>query len=185
MRDLAGADRIHRFLRALGRNASSEGACYLTGGATAVLVGWRDSTIDIDLKLDPESDGLLREIQRLKNELEINVELASPADFIPVAGNWRDRSIFVTREGRLSVYHFDPYAQALAKLERGHEQDLVDVRELVARGFVEPAEARAYFDEIEADLYRFPAIDPRAFRRRVEEAFTGPPPPPSTRGAAP
>jgi hypothetical protein len=171
MRELANAARIGLFLRALGRESDVDGAGYLTGGATAVLIGWRDSTIDVDLKLVPESDRLLRSIQRLKEELRINVELASPGDFIPVPAGWEERSIFVGREGRLSYYHFDPYAQALSKLERAHAHDLADVSELVRRRLVDPDRARAVFDELEPDLYRFPAVDPRAFRRRVEEAF--------------
>ena len=117
MREVADGARIRRFLRALGREAD-EGTAYLTGGATAVLVGWRDTTIDVDLKLVPESERTLRALPRLKDELRINVELASPADFIPVPAGWEDRSPFVTREGRLTIRHFDPYAQALAKLER-------------------------------------------------------------------
>ena len=101
----------------------------------------------------------------------MNVKLASPADFIPVPAGWQDRSLFVSREGALTFYHFDPYAQALAKLERAHRQDLEDVRELLARGLVDPARALAYFEEIEPELYRFPAVDDAAFRRRVEEAL--------------
>src|SRR5581483_1686841 len=105
---------IRRFLRELGRAADAEASCYLTGGATAVLIGWRESTIDVDVRLVPEADALLRAIQRLKDEL------ASPADFIPVPAGWQERSTFVAREGRLSVYHFDLVAQALAKVERAH-----------------------------------------------------------------
>lgn len=171
MRELADADRIHRFMRALGAEADADGAAYFTGGATAVLLGWRGTTIDVDLKLVPETERLLRTLARLKDELQINVELASPADFIPVPDGWEDRSVFVAREGRLSFYHFDLYAQALAKLERAHAQDLEDVRSLIESGLVEPVAALSYFEEIEAELYRYPAIDPRAFRRRVNEAF--------------
>jgi hypothetical protein len=171
MRAVADAGRIERFMSALGGAARTEATCYLTGGATAVLVGWRNSTIDIDVKLVPEDDELLRAIQRLKNELQINVELASPVDFIPVRSGWEERSPFVAREGRLTFRHFDPYAQALAKLERGHEQDLADVDALVERGLVDPAQAREYFDEIEPELYRFPAVHAAAFRERVERAF--------------
>ena len=171
MRELADDDRIRRFMRALGAAADGEGACYLTGGATAVLLGWRASTIDVDILLVPEGDRLLRAIQELKNELRINVELASPADFIPVPRGWEDRSPFVAREGRLSFYHFDPYAQTLAKLERGHAHDLADVRAMVERKLVDPARVRSYFGEIEPELYRFPAVDARRFRRRVEGAF--------------
>lgn len=79
--------------------------------------------------------------------------------------------MFVGREGRLSFYHFDLYAQALAKLERAHAQDLGDVTAMVERELIEPARALAYFDEVEREIYRYPAIDPRAFRRRVEDAL--------------
>lgn len=159
-------------MRGLGAAADAEGVAYLTGGTTAVLVGWRASTVDVDLKLEPESDVLLESIQRLKNELSINVELASPDAFIPVPDGWAERSPFVAREGRLTFRHFDPYSQALAKLERAHSRDLEDVRALVDRGLVQPARALEYFDQIEPRLHRYPAVDPRAFRRRVEEAFT-------------
>ena len=172
MRELADADRMRAFMRGLAREADREGACFLTGGATAVLIGWRQTTIDIDLLLVPETDRLLRAIQRLKDEIRINVELASPADFIPVPDGWQERSRFEAREGRLSFYHFDLDAQVLAKLERGHAQDLEDVAAMLERGLVEPTTALAYFERIEPELYRFPAIDPRGFRRRVEEAIT-------------
>ena len=171
MREVADTERIERFMRALGRAADADGTCYFTGGATAVLLGWRGSTIDVDIRLAPESDTLLRAIQRIKEELQINVELASPDDFIPVPAGWEGRSVFVTSEGRLSFYHFDPYSQALGKLERAHDQDLGDVLAMVERALVDPARALSYFDEIEPELFRFPAIDPRAFRRRVEQAF--------------
>ncbi|HXF98092.1 MAG TPA: hypothetical protein VNJ46_05715 [Gaiellaceae bacterium] len=159
-------------MRALGRAATEDGACYLTGGATAVLLGWRHATIDVDIRLVPESDALLRAIQRLKDELHVNVELASPADFIPVVPGWEERSPFAAREGRLTYYHFELVAQALAKLERGHAQDLGDVEAMLERGLVDPAQALAYFEAIEPELFRFPAIDPRAFRQRVEETFS-------------
>ncbi len=42
---------------------------------------------------------------------------------------------------------------------------------MVAAGLVEPERARAYFEEIEPALYRFPAIDPPSFRSRIEETF--------------
>ncbi|MGH3092936.1 MAG: DUF6036 family nucleotidyltransferase, partial [Gaiellaceae bacterium] len=161
------------FMRALGAEAREEGAVYLTGGATAVLHGWRATTIDVDVKLVPESDSVLRALPRLKDELRINVELVSPADFVPVPEGWEDRSIFVAREGRLSFYHFDPYAQALAKLERAHAQDLEDVRSLVSSGLVLPERALEYFRRIEPELYRYPAVDPRSFATRVEETFGG------------
>jgi len=169
VRELADAERIRRFMQALGRAAARDGDCYLAGGATAVLIGWRSTPIDVDLRLEPEQDEVLRALPRLKEELTINVELASPADFMPLPRAWRERSPLVEREGRLSFRHFDLYSQALAKLQRGHARDLEDVGEMLARGLVETAPLRACFEEIEPDLYRFPAVDPAGFRRRLEE----------------
>jgi hypothetical protein len=158
-------------MRALGRAAKVEGRVYLTGGATAVLNGWRASTIDVDIKLIPDQDELLREIPNLKERLNLNVELAAPSDFIPVPDGWEERSPFIRREGTISFHHFDPVAQALSKAERGHAQDLLDVNEMLVSGLVDPADALAQFDSIEPELYRFPAIDPPSFRRSVEELF--------------
>jgi hypothetical protein len=134
-----------------------------------VLVGWRTSTIDIDLALVPEHESLLRALARLKDELQVNVELASPADFVPVAPGWEERSPFVAREGRVTFRHFDPNAQILAKIERGHVQDLEDVRAMVERGVADAATALAQFEQIEDQLYRFPAIDRDTFSRRVHQ----------------
>lgn len=154
---------------ALGAAARQDGRCYLVGGGTAVLIGWRKTTIDVDLLLDPEQDEVLRAIPALKDELQVNVELASPRDFIPLPVGWEDRSPSIGREGVLEFRHFDLVSQALAKLERGHRQDLDDVREMLARGLIDLDRLRAAFDEIEPQLYRFPAIDPADYRRRVEE----------------
>lgn len=41
MRELADADRIRAFMRALGEEASEPVRVYFTGGAAAVLLGWR------------------------------------------------------------------------------------------------------------------------------------------------
>jgi len=173
MRDLADESHINQFMRALGQAATSEGRVYLTGGATAVLHGWRESTIDVDIKVVPDNDDLLREIPRLKERLNLNVELAAPSDFIPVASGWEERSPLIRREGTISFHHFELVAQALAKAERGHEQDRRDVQQMIADGLVDPTDAIAQFEAIEPELYRFPAIDPDSFRHSVEDLFGG------------
>lgn len=168
MRTLADAGRIRRFMTELARETDEETAVYLTGGATAVLFGWRLSTIDADILIDPERDDLFRALPRLKEELQLNVEIASPAHFIPELPGWRERSLFVTREGHVSFYHYDPYAQALAKLERGHGKDLADVQELIGRGLVDPGQLRTLFEAIEPRLHRYPGVDPESFRQRLQ-----------------
>ncbi|MDQ6776556.1 MAG: hypothetical protein M3071_10165 [Actinomycetota bacterium] len=144
---------------------------YLTGGATAVLEGWRSSTIDVDLRFEPESDELLRALPSLKESLDVNIELASPPDFIPELPGWRDRSPLLFRDGNVDIHHFDPYSQALSKIERDFTQDRGDVRELIERGLVEPARLRELFEAIEPEIFRYPAIDPPTFRRKLNQAL--------------
>jgi hypothetical protein len=168
MRRPVDAARLRAFLEALGAAATREVTVYLTGGATALLHGWRSSTVDVDLKIVPEDDALMRAIPRLKEELHLNVEMASPDAFLPELPGWRERSPSIERIGRVTISHYDLYSQALAKLERGHTQDLADVREMVNRGLVRPVQVLEFLAAIEPDLYRFPAVDPRSFRRAVE-----------------
>jgi hypothetical protein len=101
--------------------------------------------------------------------LQINIELASPDQFVPVKAGWEDRSPFIAREARVTFHHFDFYGQALSKIERGHAQDLGDVQQMIQRGLVNRAALASYFTAIEPELYRYPAIDPPAFRRAVED----------------
>jgi hypothetical protein len=168
MRKELDADRVHALMRALGRGARGPGRVYLTGGTTAVLVGWRGATVDADLKLDPEPDGLFEAIRRIKDELGMNIELASPDDFIPQLPGWRDRSRYIDTHGKVDFYHYDFYAQALAKIERGHDRDLADVREMFGRGLIESSELERLFQEIEPQLLRYPALDAEVFRSKVE-----------------
>lgn len=155
-------------MRAVGRAAQREGVCYLVGGSSAVLLGWRQTTVDVDVRFEPEQDEVMRELQRIKLELRINVEIASPGEFIPLPAGWEERSLPAGREGRLTFRHFDFYSQALAKLERGHAQDLEDVAAMRERALIDPDELLRSFEEIEPQLYRFPAISAERFRRRVE-----------------
>lgn len=173
MREAADLTRIRAFMHALGEHAREPARVYLTGGTTAVLHGWRASTIDVDVKFSPDRDELLRALPDIKERLRLNVELAAPIDFIPVRRDWEDRSPFIAQEGRLSFHHFDYCAQTLAKIERGHEQDAVDVANFLSLGLVTREQLADYFAAIESDLYRYPALDPVAFRRRVEQVLAG------------
>lgn len=168
MRNGADAEQIGRLARELGRVVSPGTRMYLTGGATAVLEGWRVSTVDIDVRFEPDSDDALSRIRDLKEELSLNVELASPLDFLPPLPQWRDRCRFRFREGNLEVFDFDPYSQALSKLARGFDLDLEDVQSMIDSRQVEPRELLELFGAIEPELFRFPAVDPATLRAAVE-----------------
>jgi hypothetical protein len=168
MRRDADQRRIASLLGELGGLTHEPTTLYLVGGATAVLKGWRESTVDVDVRIEPERDEILRAIPELKERLSTNVELASPVDFLPELPGWRDRSEFVDQIESLTVRHFDFYAQALAKLERGIGPDQSDVEAMVGSGAVEPTRLRELFHGIEDQLYRFPAVDRDELRAAVE-----------------
>lgn len=166
----ADEDRIRRLASALGSRAPAGTRLYLTGGATAVLEGWRRSTVDVDVRIEPESDELMRAISELKETLDVNVEFASPADFLPELPGWRERSRFRFRAGSIDVYDCDLYSQALSKIERSFDLDLADAKAMIEAELVEPERLRELFEAIEPELYRFPAVDPAGLRARLERA---------------
>lgn len=171
MRELADKKKIANFMREFGLLARSETDAFFTGGSTAVWEGWRDTTLDIDLKFDPELDELFRGIPAIKEKQKINVELASPPDFIPELPGWRDRCTYIGREGKTNFYNYDPYSQALSKIERGHEKDIFDVEAMFVRNMIEPTKLLALFLQIEPLLYKYPAIDPATFALSVRNSI--------------
>jgi hypothetical protein len=171
MREAVDAERLRRFMRDLAARSHASGRVYLTGGASAVLLEWRMSTVDIDITIIPEDDRVMRVIPELKESLHINVELASPAHFIPPLPGWEERSPFIVREGTLSFHHYDFYSQCLSKIERGHRKDQLDVAAMLNSGLVEPRRLLELFEQIVPQLYRYPAIDADSFRRSVLSAL--------------
>lgn len=168
MRQKVTAARLEEFMKALGSGVTEAARIFLVGGASSVLLNWRDSTIDVDLKIIPEHDEILRRLPSLKERLELNIELASPGDFIPELPGWQERSLFIRQEGKLTFLHYDFYAQALAKIERGHEKDFRDVHDMIESKLVEPKRLLELFGLIEGLLHKYPALNAPSFRRAVE-----------------
>jgi len=173
MRRSVDTAKLAEFMRRVARESKGPGTIYFTGGASMLLWGIRDQTIDVDIKLDPEPKGIFEAIASLKNELELNIELASPEDFIPAPPDWRERSLLIQIIAEIGFYHYDPRMQALAKLERGYEQDVADCAELLKRGIVQAQELRETFSAIRPFLIRFPAIDANEFERKVSLLLSG------------
>ena len=167
MRSTIDPQKIEQLMKTLGREAKGAGSIYFTGGASALLIGWRESTVDIDIRLDPEPPGIFQAIAKLKRELNINIELASPQDFLPPLPGWRDRSIFIGKQGQIAFYHYDFTAQALSKLSRGFDRDVNDVQSMYAQGLFSLDDLQTSFEAIEPELIRFPSLDADALRNKV------------------
>lgn len=173
MRPPVDIARLHAFMAAMGRKTKGPGSIYLTGGATALLHGWRPMTIDVDIKADPEPTDFFESIASIKDDLALNIELACPSDFIPELPDWRNRCLFIARHGLLDFYHYDPYSQALSKLERGHSRDLADVEAMLRDGLILKPFLLSLFQKIEPLLIRYPSLDPLSFREIVENFCNG------------
>lgn len=167
MRQLVDRAHLTSFLAELGRRVRVPTRLYLVGGASAVVEGWRASTADIDFVAEPESRELYESLPDLKQRLDISVEIASPAHFVPELPGWRDRSEWIERHGALQVYHYDFTSQLVAKIERGHQQDLLDARHMVARK-VDTTRLRELVALTAGDLVRYPALDPVAFHAKID-----------------
>ena len=167
MRTALDLPKLRLFLEEIGRLTEGPRKVYLLGSAGALLLGIREATVDVDLKLDPEPKAIFEGIARLKERLSINVELASPDGFLPSLPGWRERSEFIERQGPVDFLQYHFYAQALAKLLRGYAMDLSDARAYVRLGKVRPERLWTLFEAIRPELIRYPAIDGEAYEHRV------------------
>jgi hypothetical protein len=153
----------------LARNAPRDqpARVYLLGGSTAVWAGWRPSTIDVDLHGEPER--LFRDIQRVKERLDVNVEFARPEDFVPALFGSDERHVFIERIGAVAFFHHDPYAQAFSKIARGFDRDLADAESFVSSGMVDADQLKSLVHGISDEAWaKYPALSNEAVVEAVD-----------------
>jgi hypothetical protein len=144
---------------------------FLVGGGTAVHAGWRASTIDADLYSD--GDEVFRDIQGIKERLQLNVELVRPEDFVPALSGSEERHVFIETLGKVSFYHYDPYAQLLSKVVRGFRRDLLDAERFLASGMVDAERFRSLVHEIPDTAFaRYPALSRQAVLEAVDDVLS-------------
>jgi len=170
MRPSVDKKAIESFLTQLGRNFRKPGRLYLVGGAALVHRGVRPGfTQDIDIQVSGASEGeLIVAIQRLVQQMQVNVEFASPGDFIPLPSQWEMHSPYVGRYGGVDVFYFDFYSIALSKIERGNSRDIADVKLLVEQGIIALDELDTTYQEVFTQLGkgRYPRVTPQRFAER-------------------
>jgi hypothetical protein len=169
-RPFVDRQRIERFLETLGRRFSRPGRVYLVGGTIMVYEGFRSQTLDIDLAYSVPPDAhaeFVRAVQELKHELAINVEEASPKDFIPLPSGYEERAKFIGRFGQLDVFHFDIYSVVLSKIERGRDADFNDALVLLKAEWLDFETLEHYFTEILPKMEVFSLkANPDEFQRK-------------------
>ncbi len=158
---------VHEFMAEVSKVVHRPTRLYLAGGSTAVLLGFREGTIDIDIA--GEMDEIFSAIPGIKARLDINIELAKPTDFVPSLAGETERHLFIATCGKATFMHFDPYGQAFAKIVRGHETDISDARNLIREGLVTPAKLLELVREVtDGHFARYPRLN----RESVELAVS-------------
>jgi len=163
-------EALRELMQELSRTAPPDESfrVYLVGGGTAVAAGWRNATIDADLHADDEA--VFRDIQGIKERLELNIEFARPEHYVPPLDGSENRHVFVDRAGDVEFYHYDPYAQLLSKVVRGFRKDLLDAERFVTSGMVDPERFRELVEGIPDTAYaRYPNLSRPAVEEAVED----------------
>ena len=168
MRHHSQVEQIEKFIVELGLLVNKPVKVYFTGGATAVMLGIRESTIDVDIKFEPDEIQVYRAIQVLKEKLNMNIELASPDNFIPPLPHWRERSIFITKNKNVSFFHYDLYSQIIAKIQRGWKQDLTDVIGFLKLD-IDRKKLLILFDKIKIDFIKYPSSNAEKLERKLKK----------------
>jgi hypothetical protein len=112
MRNPTSRENIRQAMQEIGRRIRQPLKVYFTGGTTCVMKGWRDATVDIDLKPVPDLGKVYDVIAQLKEELSINIELAAPDHFLPALPGWEERSEFIESVGQVQFYHYGAYRKS-------------------------------------------------------------------------
>jgi hypothetical protein len=172
MRPNVDRPRIEQFLTELGRRFRQAGRIYLVGGAAMVHAGIRpgSSATTQDIDVDVASGDMYQAIGQIKQQLNINVEFASPGDFIPLPRNWQQLSRFAGRYGKIDVFYFDFYSIALSKIERGNARDLQDVALLLQQSTITLVELDHAVQEVAAQMGKgaYKRLDSQAFLARYQ-----------------
>ena len=121
----------------------------------------------MDLYSDKEV--VFRNIQEIKERLNINIEFARPEDFVPPLKGTVDRHVFIDTVGPITFCHYDPYAQLLSKVVRGFQRDLDDAIKFIDSGMVDPQQFRSLVGAIPDSAYaRYPNLSRDGIENAVE-----------------
>ncbi|TMC14232.1 MAG: hypothetical protein E6J34_23885 [Chloroflexi bacterium] len=102
--------------------------------------------------------------------MNINIEFASPGDFMPLPTQWEARSAFIRRYDQVDAFYFDWYSIALSKILRANEQDITDVQLLLDQEFVDMSELDMLYQNVLGKIGHPP--NDRLFPNLSQEQFS-------------
>lgn len=115
-----------------------------------------------------DEDEMITAIRRIVEQMQINVEFASPGDFIPIPTQWVAQAKYIGRYGSIEAFYFDFYSLALSKIARGSDRDLINVKLLVQQKVITLEGLDATYKEVLPRMGKRPYINlnPQRFAER-------------------
>ena len=162
---------IELFLTRLGQTYQNAGVLYILGGGALCLLGSPRRTEDIDYTFPktaaPPKD-LEAVIQRLADDMSLDLEMVPIDEFIPLPIDADKRHQSIGRYGNLKVYTYDPYSIALSKVARGFDTDLEDVLFMLNQGLISMEKLEEFVAAALPEAWGYD-IDPKEMKRYFTE----------------
>ena len=165
------------FIAHLVKSFSGKGKIYLISQTTQLMEGWVNWIEEIEFSAnvtDPDRPDFKNSIENFQKENQIRIVEESPKEVIPLPEGYqsRHREVSTTNlslNGKLKIYHFDPYSVAFRYIARGDEQDYHMVLNFLEHGWINEEEMNQMLEEL-LPSFSFQTIqqDPAEFRRRYK-----------------
>jgi len=112
--NLVNQNIIREFLSRLDAVFGRPARIYLIGETSQVWEGWRQWTSQFEFAAEINSEDRVdidNAVEKVRHALGIEVLEEHPGDLIPLPDGYRERARSVRGDfdGRLKIYHFDPY----------------------------------------------------------------------------
>jgi hypothetical protein len=159
-------DDIRQFLEQLSRHYSQPITLYLLGGSALCFLGNPRRTVDIDCAVDNPPEGFEAAIEEVANDLNLEVEILSLDEFIPLPAEAPKRHQLVGKFGSLEVHIFDPYSIAISKIARGFETDIQDTLFLLNNDVISFDKLAQFVNSAALIAWDYD-IDPKEMRRHL------------------
>lgn len=166
-----------RFLTHLQNTYAANAEIYLIGQTTRLIENWVQWIEEIEFSADvphadrSDFDGCVVDFQ---NQNHARIVEESPEEVIPLPEGYHSRRRDISdtdfhTNGRLKIYHFDPYSVAFRYIARGDEQDYHLVLDFLEHGWITEMEMNRILESL---IFRFSfktiQQDPAEFRRRYK-----------------
>jgi hypothetical protein len=174
---LINREILLKFLMHLQNTFAGSAEIYLVGQTSRLIENWVQWIEEIEFTANVSNLDRIdfeNHIKNFQKENQIRIVEESPEEVIPLPDGYQSRrrevsTTELSTNGRLKIYHFDPYSVAFRYLARGDEQDYHLVLNFLEHSWINEEEMNRLLGEL-LPQFSFQTIqqDPAEFRRRYK-----------------